>query len=291
MGLSGYLELPFAQHALIAGTLIAIICGVIGPFVIIRQMAFAVHGAAELSFTGAAAGLVVASNPVAGALIGSVVVAGVIGVMGERPRERDSSIGVVLAAGLGLGVLLLSHYHGFASAATSILFGDIFGISTGQIILMVGLAILVLIAMGTIYRPLLFTSIDPELAEAAGVRARLLGIIFLVFLAVTVTEAAQVVGTLLVLSLAITPAAAASKLATVPLVVTGISVAIALGATDGGLLLSLGGTTVPPTVFVTSLSFLAYVLARLIGPSLARRRRARLDLARAVQGDQLKSFE
>ena len=75
MGLSSYLSLPFAQHALVAGTLIALICGLIGPFVVARSMAFAVHGAAELSFTGAAAGLVIASNPVAGALIGSVVVA------------------------------------------------------------------------------------------------------------------------------------------------------------------------------------------------------------------------
>ena len=122
-------------------------------------------------------------------------------------------------------------------------------------------------------------------------RGRLLGIIFLVLLAVTVTEAAQVVGTLLVLSLAITPAAAASRLATAPLAVTGISVAIALGATDGGLLLSLGGTTVPPTVFVTGLSFLAYVLARLIGPSLASRRRARLQAARAAEEDQPNSLE
>ena len=110
MGLGGYLQLPFAQHALIAGTLIAIISGFIGPFVVARQMAFAVHGAAELSFTGAAAGLVIGNNPVVGALLGSVVVAGLIGVLGEKPRERDSAIGVVLAAGLGLGVLLLSRY-------------------------------------------------------------------------------------------------------------------------------------------------------------------------------------
>ncbi len=202
MGLTGYLSLPFAQHALIAGTLIAVICGMIGPFVIIRQMAFAVHGAAELSFTGAAAGLLIADNPVAGALIGSVVVAGLIGSMGDKPRERDSTIGVVLAAGLGLGVLLLSRYQGFSSAATNILFGDIFGISTGQIYLLVALAVGVMLVMGAISRPLLFASVDPELATARGVPTRVLGIIFLVVLAVTVTEAAQVVGTLLVLSLA-----------------------------------------------------------------------------------------
>ena len=284
MGLSSYLSLPFAQHALVAGTLIAVICGLIGPFVIIRQMAFAVHGAAELSFTGAAAGLLVADNPVAGALIGSVVVAGLIGGMGDRPRERDSTIGVVLAAGLGLGVLLLSRYQGFSSAATNILFGDIFGISTSQIFLLVGLAVVVMVVMGAIYRPLLFASVDPELAAAKGVRTRLLGIIFLVVLAVTVTEAAQIVGTLLVLSLAITPAAAAQRLATSPLVVTGLSIGIALVATDGGLLASLGGSTIPPTVYVTAISFALYLGARLLGPVLARRRYAQLRVARQHEG-------
>ena len=108
MDLGGYLALPFAQHALVAGTLIAVTCGLLSPFVLIRQMAFAVHGAAELSFTGAAAGLVLFGDPVVGALGGSVVVAGLIGSLGDRPRERDSAIGVVLAGGLGLGILLLS---------------------------------------------------------------------------------------------------------------------------------------------------------------------------------------
>jgi len=282
MGLSGYLSLPFAQHALEAGTLIAVICGVIGPFVIARQMAFAVHGAAELSFTGAAAGLVVADNPVGGALLGSIVVAGLIGLLGERPRERDSAIGVVLAAGLGLGVYLLSLYHGFATAATNILFGNIFGVSTGQLLLLSVLAICVLVAMITMFRPLLFASVDPELAAARGLHTRLLGIAFLVVLAVTVTEAAQVVGTLLVLSLAITPAAAAQRLATAPLAVTGLAIALAVAATDGGLLLSLGGSSVPPTVFVSGLSFAFYLAARLASPTISRRRSARLDSSRGT---------
>ena len=280
MGLSTYLSLPFAQHALIAGTLIAITCGVIGPFVIARQMAFAVHGAAELSFTGAAAGLVIASNPVAGALLGSVVVAGLFGTLGNRPRERDSAIGVVLAAGLGLGVLLLSRYHGFATAATNILFGDIFGISTGSIALLAGLAVVVLIVMMVIARPLLFASIDPDLAAAKGVNATFLSIVFLVLLAVTVSEAAQIVGTLLVLSLAITPAASAQWLAISPMRVMALSVGLALVATDGGILLSLMWTSVPPTVFVTGISFGCYLIARLLGPRLLERRRTALATAR-----------
>ena len=282
MDLGGYLALPFAQHALVAGTLIALICGVLSPFVLIRQMAFAVHGAAELSFTGAAAGLVLIGDPVVGALSGSVVVAGLIGSLGERPRERDSAIGVVLAGGLGLGILLLSQYQGFASAATSILFGDIFAISADQIWLLVVLALVVLVGLGLIYRPLLFASVDPELAEASGVATRLLGIAFLLLLAVTVTEAAQVVGTLLVLSLAIIPGAAAQRVATAPLAATAVSVGVALLATDGGLLLALNGTTVPPTVFVTGISVGAYVVARVVGPRLRARRSRRLDAARGL---------
>ena len=282
MDLGGYLALPFAQHALVAGTLIALICGVLSPFVLIRQMAFAVHGAAELSFTGAAAGLVLIGDPVVGALSGSVVVAGLIGSLGERPRERDSAIGVVLAGGLGLGILLLSQYQGFASAATSILFGDIFAISADQIWLLVVLALVVLVGLGLIYRPLLFASVDPELAEASGVATRLLGIAFLLLLADTVTEAAQVVGTLLVLSLAIIPGAAAQRVATAPLAATAVSVGVALLATDGGLLLALNGTTVPPTVFVTGISVGAYVVARVVGPRLRARRSRRLDAARGL---------
>ncbi len=276
MNLGDYLALPFAQHALIAGGLVAVAAGVIGPFVVLRRMAFAVHGAAELAFTGAAAGLLVADDAVAGALCGSLVVAVLIAALGRRPGERDAAIGVVLAGGLGLGVLLLSYYQGFATAATNILFGNIFGVSTSQLVLLGAIAVGVVAVMVVLFRPLLFASVDPEMAAARGVRDGLLGTLFLVVLCLTVTAAAQVVGTLLVLSLAITPAAAARRLATAPLVVTGLSVAVALASAEGGLLLGLVSTTVKPTVFITGISFGVYVLARLVGPLLARRRRTRL---------------
>ena len=108
------------------------ISGLIGPFVITRRAAFAVHGVAELSFTGAVAGLVWAHDPVLGALLGSLVVATAIGLLGVRESERDAAIGITLAFGLGVGVFLLGHYHRNASAATNILFGDIFGVSVGS---------------------------------------------------------------------------------------------------------------------------------------------------------------
>jgi zinc/manganese transport system permease protein len=261
-----YLDQPFAQHALLAATIVAIACGLVGPFVVSRNLAFAVHGTSELAFTGAAAGLVIADNALVGALVGAVVVGGVIGALGVEERERDSTIGVILAFGLGLGVLFLSHYHGFATAATSILFGNIFGVSTGQLWLLLGLGVLVLAVLITIFRPLLFASVDPDGARARGVPVRALGIVFLLLLAVTVTEAAQVVGTLLVLSLAITPAASAQRLSASPLMVTGLSVLFALLAADGGILASLVATTTKPTVFVTSFSFAIYVIARFVIP-------------------------
>jgi zinc/manganese transport system permease protein len=271
--LSFYLTQAFALHALLAATLVAVIAGIIGPFVISRGMAFAVHGTSELAFTGAAAGLLINGNPIAGALVGALIVAGVIGTLGVRERERDSSIGVILAFGLGVGVLLLSFYRGFATQATNILFGNIFGVSSVQLLTLIIIAVWVMGAMAIIYRPLLFASVDPDVAEDRGVNVKRLGILFLVILALTVTAAAQVVGTLLVLSLAITPAAAAARISAKPLTVLGLSVLFALIASDGGIVASLVVGNVKPSVFVTSISFAIYLLARIFGSAHRGRRR------------------
>jgi zinc/manganese transport system permease protein len=258
-----YLQLPFAQHALIAATLVAIISGLIGPFVASRDMAFAVHGTAELSFTGAAAGLLIAGDAVGGALVGSLFVAAAIGLLGERPRERNSAIGVILAAGLGLGVLLLSFYHGFATEATNILFGQIFGVSNTDILILSVIAVAILVAIAMIYRPLQFSSIDPEVAIARGIKTRAINFMFVFILALTVTEASQIVGTLLVLSLAITPAAAARHFSANPRVVSVLAIVFALVAADGGLLASLAVSEVKASVFISGISFAIYLVARL----------------------------
>ena len=287
MGIGDYLQLPFAQHALEAAFLVAVSCGLLGPFVIARTMSFAVHGTSELAFTGGVAGLLVTGNVLVGALVGALVVATLMGVLGQRSAERDSTIGVILAAGLGLGVFLLGYYHGYASEALNILFGNIFGISSSQILLLGGIAIAVAAVLTAIWRPLLFASVDPDVAQARGVRTGLLGIVFLFVLAVTVTEAAQIVGTLLVLSLAITPAAAAQRLSSNPLVVTALSIAMAVVAADGGLLLSFSFPTVKPSVLIVALSFAFYVVARLVGPAVTSRRRHRSatpDLAELNRG-------
>jgi zinc/manganese transport system permease protein len=275
MGIGFLLQQPFAQHALLAAALVAVACGLISPLVVTRGMAFAVHGTAELAFTGAAAGLLVANNPVVGALIGAVVVAVLISVFGNRQQDRDSAIGVILAFGMGIGVLLLSFYQGFATAATNILFGNIFGVSGSQLVILLVICLIVMTVMGVCYRPLLFASVDPDAAEARGVPVGRLGLLFMIVLALSVTGAAQVVGTLLVLSLAITPAAAAQRLSARPLTVAGLSILFAVAAADGGLLASFQ-SNVKASVFITSISFALYVAARLTGPLLRdRRRRAR----------------
>lgn len=267
-----YLHQPFAVHALLAATLTAISCGFIGQFVVTRGMSFAVHGTSELAFTGAAAGLLLWNNPVAGAFLGAIIVAALIGLLGSRERERDSTIGVILAFGLGLGILLLSYYHGFTSEATNILFGNIFGVSGVQLVALLVIGVASIVIMLTIYRPLLFASVDPDVALARGVPVKLLGLVFLYVLALTVTAAAQIVGTLLVLSLAITPAAAAQRVSAEPRTITLVSIIFALIAADGGIILSLINTNIKPSVLVTSLSFAIYLIARALGPRLLNKR-------------------
>lgn len=262
-----YLSQPFAQHAVLATVLVAILCGIIGPFVIMRGMAFAVHGTSELAFTGAAAGLLSGIGALAGAFFGSLIVAILIAGLSVRERQRDAGIGVVLAFGLGLGVLLLSFYHGFATAATNILFGDIFGVSGGQIWLLLGVGALVCTAMWIMYRPLLFASLDPTVASARGVPVRALDFAFLIMLALTITEAAQIVGTLLVLSLAITPAAAAVRVSARPHIIVGLSILFAIIAGVGGLLLSFAFNDIKPSVFITFISFAIYAVIRLVWSS------------------------
>jgi zinc/manganese transport system permease protein len=164
-------------------------------------------------------------------------------------------------------VLLLGHYHGFASEATNILFGYIYGVSNSQLVLLLVIVVLVIIVTSVMFRPLLFASVDPDLAEARGVRTRLVGLVFLYVLALTVTEAAQIVGTLLVLSLTITPAAAAQRPSARPAVVTGLSVLFALVASDGGLVANLAQPSVKASVYITFISFGLYLLSRAVGAS------------------------
>ncbi len=260
----------FVHTALLAGLVIAVVAGSVGTFVVMRGMSFAVHAISELGFTGAAAALVLGINPVFGLLGGSVLVAGILGGLTIKGRDRDSAIGSVLAFGLGLGILLLSLYQGYATAATNLLFGSIVGVSDSQLHLLVVLAVLVLAAIAVLYRPLLFASIDPQAAEARGVPTRLLSVALLLLLAVTAAEAIQVVGVLLILTLVVTPAAAATRLTARPGLAFALTIGIAVVSTVGGITASLLWPH-PVSFFVASISFAAYLVARLVAVGRGRR--------------------
>src|SRR5215475_2380373 len=267
------LDLHFVHTALWAGAVVAVVSGAIGVFVVARGMSFAVHAISELGFTGATGALVIGIDPVIGILGGSLLVGLVLGLLSLRGSERDSAIGAVLAFGLGLGVLFLSLYQGYATEATNLLFGSIVGVSDAQLRNLVIVAAIVLVGLAVLYRPLLFSGVDPEIAAARGVPLRALSVAIFLLLALTTAEAIQVVGVLLVLTLIITPAAAAQRLTGRPGLALLLGVVIALVSTEGGILLSLAKPW-PTTFFITSLSFAAYVGARLVDWNRGRRRRA-----------------
>jgi zinc/manganese transport system permease protein len=275
----------FAQNAIAAGIVIAIVSGIVSRFVVARNMAFAVHALAELGFTGAAGAILVGVSAVVGLLVGTTITALFIGILGVRVRERDSVVGVVMAFGLGLGVLFLTLYPRYATEAFTILFGTITGVNRGDVVLLIAIGVLTLGTLAFVYRPLTFATVDPEVAEARGVPVAGLAIVFLLIMAAAVAEAVQVVGVLLILTLLITPGATAEHLTARPGRATAYSVALALFCVLGGILLALV-TNLPVSVFVTSLSFAGYLLARfVVGPvTLARegRRLARFRIDAAA---------
>jgi zinc/manganese transport system permease protein len=251
----------FVQHALLAGIITAVLAGCVGPIVTARNMSFAVHGLAELGFTGAAGAVLLGASPMIGVLTATFAAAAAIGVLGVRLRERDIAIGSVLAFGTGLGVLFLSITQRYATEAFSILFGSILAVTTGDLVRSLIVGGVAIVVLAVIYRPLRFASVDPEVAEARGVPVRLLSTVFLLLLALAVSEAVQVVGVLLILTLLIVPSAAAQRVTAHPALVVAYSVGIALIATIGGLACAIY-TSLPVSFFVSALSFAIYLLAR-----------------------------
>jgi zinc/manganese transport system permease protein len=264
----------FVQNALLAGILVAVVAGLVSRFVVARNMSFAVHALAEVGFTGSAGFILLGLSPVLGLLSGSMLTALFIGALGLRIRERDSVVGVVMAFGLGLGVLFITLYSRYASEAFAILFGAITAVSRGDLVLLVVVAVITIVGLGIMYRPLTFATVDPIVAEARGVPVRLISILFLLMLAAAVAEAVQVVGVLLILTLLITPGATAERLTAHPGLATVASVGVAMLATVGGILLALV-TTVPVSFYVTTIAFVCYIAARLGSPALERFRDAR----------------
>jgi zinc/manganese transport system permease protein len=262
--------LALVRNSLIVGAALGLVGGLAGVFVIMRDLPFAVHGISELSFAGASAALLLGVNIVGGSIVGSLLAAGAIGLLGARARDRNSAIGILMPFGLGLGVLFLALYKGRAANKFGLLTGQIVAVDTPQMTWLLGTSALVLVALAVIWRPLTFASADPDVAAARGVPVRGLSFVFMIVLGLTVALSVQVVGALLVLTLVVTPAAAASRVTASPVLLPLLSVVFAVLSIEGGILLALG-SSIPISPYVTTISFTIYAMCRLAGSYRARR--------------------
>jgi zinc/manganese transport system permease protein len=256
--------LALVQNSIIAGAVLGIVGGLIGVFVMSRDLAFAVHGISELSFAGASAALLVGANVVLGSMVGSLVAAILIGILGARARDRNSIIAVLMPFGLGLGILFLALYQGRSANKFGLLTGQIVSVDNPQLGVLLVVSALVIGALLIVWRPLMFASVDSEVARAKGVPTRTLSIVFMVLLGLAVAVSIQVVGALLVLSLLVTPAAAAMRVTASPLLTPLLSMLFAVVSVVGGIMLSLGGG-LPISPYVTTISFVIYLVCRVIG--------------------------
>jgi zinc/manganese transport system permease protein len=275
----------FVHHALLAGVMTAALAGAVGTIVTARNMSFAVHGLAEVGFTGAAGAVLLGLSPGVGVLATTFSAAVAIGLLGVRLRDRDVAIGSVQAFGVGLGVLFLALSKRYATEAFSILFGSIFAVTPEDLIRSIVVGAVAVAALAAVYRPLRFASVDPEVAEARGVPVRLLSAVFLLILALTVAEAIQVVGVILVFTLLIIPAGTAQRLTAHPGFAVLYSVTIAVAATLGGLVCALY-TSWPVSFFVSAFAFLGYLAARARNAWALRPRRGPLAEQGAVRHGQ-----
>ncbi|WP_369174558.1 metal ABC transporter permease [Streptomyces sp. R28] len=262
--------LALVRNSLIAGVALGLVGGLVGVFVIMRDLPFAVHGISELSFAGASAALLLDVNIVAGSIVGSLIAAGAIGLLGTRARDRNSVIGIIMPFGLGLGVLFLALYKGRAANKFGLLTGQIVAVDTPQMSWLLGTCAVVLVALAVMWRPLAFASADPEVAEARGVPVRGLSFAFMIVLGLAVALSVQIVGALLVLTLVVTPAAAAARITASPVLLPALSVVFAVASIEGGILLALG-SSVPISPYVTTISFTTYLVCRVVGRYRARR--------------------
>jgi zinc/manganese transport system permease protein len=273
------LQQHFVQVSLIAAAVAAVVSGALSPLVIARGQAFSVHGIAELGLTGAAGGLLAGIDAASGALLGSAGVGALLGVLGLRHRDRDAATGVVLAAGLGLGALFLRRLqNNNTTSGFGLLIGSIGSVSDHELVILCVVAGIVLSALVVCWRPLWFASIDPEAAAARGVPVRTLGVAFPILLGAAVSEVIQITGVLLILTLVVTPAAAATRVSARPRTVVAMSIGIALVAAVGGELAALQWEGAPPSFFIAMISFVTYVIARIVGDARrARRQPAHLE--------------
>jgi zinc/manganese transport system permease protein len=270
---SGMFQHAFMQYAYLAGTAVAVAAGLVGYVLVLRAQVFTADALSHVAFTGALAALAIGLDPRIGLFALTIAVAVAMGALGRRGRPDDVVVGGVFAWVLGLGVFFLTLYTtnrsggGNGRASISVLFGSIFGLSAASTLLTTVVAGVVCVALLAGARPLLFASLDEQVARARGVPVRLLGFGFLILVGATAAESVQVVGALLILGLLAAPAGAASRLTNRPLVAMGLSVAIAVASVWIGLYAAYAIAWMPPSfsiLAVASLSFLAAVVADVV---------------------------
>jgi zinc/manganese transport system permease protein len=254
------LDYDFMQTAFAAGFVAALVAGAVGYFLVLRALTFAGHALSHVGFAGATGALLIGIPPFWGLLAFTLGASVLMGLLGERLRGRDVAVGIVLALSLGLGVLFLSLYTSHATQATTLLFGNVFGVSRASLGTLAVLAVVSLAALAVMSRPLLFATLDPELAEAKGLSLRLISVLFLLVVGVAVAEAVQVVGILLVFALMVGPAAAAQRLTANLKPGVALAMALAVAETWAGIALAYA-TDWPPTFWITALSTAVYLLS------------------------------
>jgi zinc/manganese transport system permease protein len=264
------LRYAFMQHAFEAGTIVALSAGVIGYFVVLRGLSFAAHALSHIGFAGATGAVLLGAAPIVGLLAFTMSAGAVMGALGQRLRGRDVTIGLVMAWSLGLGLLFTALYRGSAQLAIGILFGQIFGITTQDVAVTFVAGCVTVLLVLAVYRPLLFATLDEEVAEAKGVAVRALSIAFMVVLAVAVSEAVQVVGVLLIFALIVAPAAIAERFTTRPSRGILVSAVLAVLFTWAGLAVAYY-LPYPVGFFITTIAFWSYILARVASEVIARR--------------------
>jgi zinc/manganese transport system permease protein len=256
----------FMRNALLAGTFVGAACGAVGYFVVLRAQVFAGDALSHVAFTGALAAAAFGVDVRAGLFAATIVVAIGMGGLGERAQADDVTIGVVFAWILGLGALFLAIFttRGSGSNGTEgvrVLFGSIFGLSVGDAELAVAVCAAAIVVMFAIARPLLFASLDPDVAAAQGVPVRLLGLAFLAVLGAVAAEATQAVGALLLLGLLAAPAAAAHRLARIPYFGLALSTGFAVGSVWAGLALGYVVPQLPPSTAIIVVAALVFIVA------------------------------
>lgn len=241
----------FMRNALIGGTLVALAAGLIGYFVIVRNTAFAAHALAHIGLPGAT-GAALLGLPV-GLGLGAFCVGGalVIGALGSRAHDREVATGTVLALATGFGLFFNSLATKNSSTLTNVLFGNLLAITHQQLLTFTALLLVLAATVVFVFRPLLFASVNSQVAEAKGIPVRALSVLFMVLLGIAVTMAVLAVGTLLLFALVVTPAATAIMVTARPVLAMTISTAISVVSVWAGLAVSAIFNMPPSFVIVT----------------------------------------